>query len=92
MLLPEHAQLKDWIAFFACTGFFIMIHIVLEIPATDGAGPWLAYAALIVVQGLGSVLVDTTLPLVLTAICTFVLAWKVAVGRCPPTPKGPPGN
>jgi len=77
-LWDRFTRAKDWIAFFACTGFFIMIHIVLEIPATDGAGPWLAYAALIVVQGLGSVLVDTTLPLVLTAICTFVLAWKVS--------------
>jgi len=71
-------KMKDWVAVVVGLLFFVMIHVDTEVPATDDAGPWVAYALMIPVQMFFSFAIRHVLPLVFAAIFMFVCAWKIA--------------
>jgi len=77
-LPPLVEAMKDWIVVIAGVGFFVVIHIDLEIPFTSEAWAWVVYAFLALVHMLIASAVSRTIPMVLGAITTFVVAWKIS--------------
>eukprot|EP00929_Paragymnodinium_shiwhaense_P037475 TRINITY_DN19964_c0_g1_i1.p1 TRINITY_DN19964_c0_g1~~TRINITY_DN19964_c0_g1_i1.p1 ORF type:complete len:346 (+),score=52.56 TRINITY_DN19964_c0_g1_i1:492-1529(+) len=71
-------EMKDWIVVFVGGPFFIVIHVISEVPVTTSALAWIAYALLAALQMFISIAVQRTLPLVFGAICTFVISWKIS--------------
>lgn len=80
---PEVPQwqedLKTWAVAFVGTSFFVMIHIVIQVPFRGTAWRWICYAVVTVVQILLAAIVSRTVPMVTGAIGLFVLSWKVAI-------------
>lgn len=77
--VPELIEdMKPWIVAIAGLPFFIVIHFDLEVPVTQEAWAWLLYSFLAVVQMLISIAVSETFPMVLGALSTFVISWKIA--------------
>mmetsp|Transcript_66659 Transcript_66659/g.168057 ORF Transcript_66659/g.168057 Transcript_66659/m.168057 type:complete len:578 (+) Transcript_66659:96-1829(+) len=71
-------DMKDWIVVIVGFPFFVVIHFDLDIPVTEEVWAWALYAFLAGAQMLISIAVARTFPMVMGAISTFVISWKIA--------------
>jgi len=78
---PWLEELKTWAAATVGVTFFVAIHCNLGFIALvsfGGAWHWLVYGILALLQLVFSMAVSRTVPMVVAAICVFILAWKIA--------------
>lgn len=75
-------DLRTWAVVVVALTFFGVVHSLLEIPFNFDLSlfsvNWFVYTVLIFLQMLISLLVQRTLPLILGAICLFILSFKVS--------------